>query len=84
MKNRGATEECRRRQLLNGADPTSVTIDGFTVAEIAELLVESLIPARCSACGEIARVEPDAEGYDCANCCGEGTVTSPLIKLGLV
>lgn len=61
------------------------TTDGFTVAEIAEMVADGgLVLARCTACGELAHVEPDAEGYDCANCCANGTVASPLVKLGLI
>ncbi len=69
---------------INWESPEAPAIDGFTVAEIVEMVVDSLIPARCTACGGYAHVEPDAEGYDCAECGASATVTSPLVKLGFV
>jgi len=48
------------------------------------MVVDSLVPARCTECGDEVDVEPDAEGYDCLSCGSVGTVTSPLVKLGLI
>lgn len=59
-------------------------IDGFSQAEIQRMAFESVIQARCSDCDDIQDVEPDARGYDCHSCGAQGTVTSPLVKLGLI
>ena len=65
-----------------GTDKKS--IDSFTVAEIKAFSGDSVVTARCSECGEEHDVEPDATGYDCDRCGTEESVTSPLVKLGLI
>ena len=60
------------------------TIDGFTRSDIERMAFDSVVQARCSECEDIADVEPDARDYDCHSCGAKGTVTSPLIKLGLI
>lgn len=59
-------------------------IDGFTAVEIRHMALDSVVQARCDDCGAIHDVEPDAESYDCPSCDAKGSVTSPLIKLGLI
>lgn len=73
-----------RRASIDWTNPAALAIDGFTVAEVVEMVVDSLIPARCTECGAIHRVETAANGYDCAECYAPGAVTSPLVKLGFV
>jgi len=64
-------------------DP-DLTVDGFTEEEIERMVFDSVVDAKCTECGDLTQVEPDARGYDCHSCGGKGTVTSPLIKLGLI
>lgn len=59
-------------------------VDGFTWEEIEQMAKDSVVTARCIYCQAEVDVEPDAESYDCHECGGAGTVTSPLVKLGLV
>lgn len=59
-------------------------IDGFTEGELLTMLLDAIAIARCDACGEYAAVEPDARDYDCHACDAEHSVTSPLVKLGLI
>jgi len=68
----------------NRNDPDREIIDGFTAVEIRHMATDSVVQARCDDCGAIYDVEPDAESYDCASCEAKGSVTSPLIKLGLI
>ena len=68
---------------INWLDKNAETVDGFTVGEIEYFLIDSVVTARCSDCDCEHEVEPDAEDYDCQGCGALGTVTSPLIKLGL-
>lgn len=59
-------------------------VDGFTWNEIEEFARDSTVQARCTECGDYAVVEPDARDYECASCGAEHSITSPLVKLGLV
>ena len=74
----------KRRSKIDWTNPDAQAIDGFTVADIVEMIVDSLIPAVCAECGARHHVEADADGYDCQECYAPGAVTSPLIKLGFV
>lgn len=66
-------------------DPDVEAVDGFTWAEIEEMALDSVVQARCTECKAEYSVEPDARKYDCYDGCGaKGTVTSLLIKLGLM
>ena len=73
-----------RRDEIDWDDPAAIVIDGFTVAEIRGFSRDSVVTARCSECGEEHDVEPDAEAYDCDGCGTADSVTSPLVKLGLI
>jgi len=64
-------------------DP-DLTVDGFSEEEIERMIFDSVVEARCTECGDLRSVEPDARDYDCHECGAERSVTSPLIKLGLV
>ena len=56
----------------------------FTDDEIAEYVRDSVCDGYCSECDElVSTVEPDAHGYDCPSCDGDGTVASVLVMLGL-
>jgi DNA-directed RNA polymerase subunit RPC12/RpoP len=66
------------------SDPSAVAVDGFTWAEIQEMTTNSIVTARCTECSECVSVEPDAREYDCESCGARRTVTSPLVKLGLI
>jgi len=70
--------------MVNWTDPSSKAVDGFTVSEIQRMTLDSVVTARCSKCDFDHSVEPDAEGYTCQHCQSKGTVTSPLVKLGLI
>lgn len=65
-------------------DDGDIAIDGFTWAEIRAFVFDSVVTARCAACEAEHDVEPDAEDYTCESCQTEASVTSPLIKLGLI
>ncbi len=69
---------------IDWTNPDAIAIDGFTVAEIEVFIMDSVVEARCTSCDEITAVEPDARSYDCEWCEAKGSVTSPLVKLGLV
>ena len=69
---------------IDWKNPTAIAIDGFTVDQIIEMLVDSVATARCSVCNGEQSVEPDARDGACSSCGAIDTVTSPLIKLGLV
>ncbi len=69
---------------IDWRDDHAEAIDGFTVGEVKFFLIDSVVRARCSACGCEHEVEPDAEEYPCDGCAEEHSVTSPLIKLGLI
>jgi len=59
-------------------------VDGFTYAEIELMVFDSVVTAKCDSCGDYCEVEPDARNYTC-HCCGAPkSVTSPLVKLGLI
>lgn len=66
------------------ADQTGEAVDGFSWDDVARFVLDDVVPARCSECGFERQVEPDAQLYDCFECGAEESVTSPLIKLGLV
>ena len=57
---------------------------GFTFNEIESMVFASVVPGICTDCGADRRVEPDANGYDCWECEGKGTVDSVLYTLGMV
>lgn len=69
---------------MDNRNKDDFTVDGFTEAEIEVMVFDSVVQARCTACGDIRDVEPDARGYDCHECGAKRTVTSPLVKLGLI
>ncbi len=69
---------------IDWTNPEAPAIDGFTVAEIVQMAIDSLVPARCAECEAEHHIEPDAEGYDCQECHAPGSVTSPLVKLGFI
>ena len=49
-----------------------------------DLLLDSVQDGICTSCGAIGlSCEPDAEGYTCENC-GEPTVSSPAVLLGII
>lgn len=60
---------------------TAAEGDATRLRELARALDEGVVRATCSACGAEAVVEPDAEGYGCEACGGEGTVSSPILAL---
>lgn len=64
--------------------PDDEAVDGFTWREIDEFVRDSIVQARCTECGDYAGVEPDARDYECASCGAEHSITSPLVKLGLI
>lgn len=71
--------------MIDWTDPTAEAIDGFTVADIERFVYDDVVDAVCTECGAFYEVEPDAKDYNChAGCKARGTVTSPLVKLGLV
>jgi hypothetical protein len=59
-------------------------VDGFTWAELYAVRTESIVCARCTVCAAEHDVEPDATDYDCQECGAKDTVTSPLVKVGLL
>jgi len=59
-------------------------VDGFSEEEIMGMVLDSVVTARCTECGCEREVEPDAENYDCFECDGTETITSPLVKMGLI
>ena len=65
-------------------DDLAEAVDGFTYRDLARMMFDGAADAQCSECGAYAHVEPDAEDYDCPNCDAEGSVTSPLRKVGLI
>jgi hypothetical protein len=66
-------------------NPEEEAVDGYTWAEIRNMVFDSLVEAICDQCGAVYTVEPDARGYDCFDGCrATGTVTSPLVKLDLI
>ena len=66
-------------------DPHDIAVDKFTWSDNAEMALESMILAKCSMCSAVYDVEPDASDYDCFEGCGTtGSVTSPLVKLGMI
>jgi len=67
----------------DGSDE-AMAIDGYTWAEIEAMVHDATVVARCVYCQHELEIEPDARGYDCHECGGAETITSPLIKLGLV
>lgn len=69
---------------IDWSDPNAEAVDGFTVAQIEAFALDSLVEAVCSDCGERHTVEPDARGYRCWQCLTSGSITSPLVKLGLI
>lgn len=53
------------------------------IRRLERILDEGSVDVSCTAkCGNTATVEPDAD-YECAEC-GEGRLTSPLVRLGLI
>jgi|GEM_PF-3413771 len=69
---------------INWDDPQAETVDGFTVAEIKDMVFDDVVSAVCSVCDAERLVEPDAKGYACFECDSPDSFTSPLVKLGLV
>lgn len=69
---------------IDWTDPEAPAIDGFTVGDIEVFVYDSVVDAVCDGCGAPHRVEPDASGYRCHECGGEGLVSSPLVKLSLI
>jgi len=69
---------------IDWTDERAHAIDGFNVGEIKFFLIDSVVTARCSACEYEHEVEPDAENYPCEGCGELSSVTSPLVKLGLI
>lgn len=59
-------------------------VDGFTWYDIWGFALSNVVPARCECCETERDVEPDATNYDCFECGTPGSITSPLVKLGLV
>lgn len=60
-------------------------LGSHSAAELKRMLLfDGMVEAVCSECGESHVVEPDARRYACAACGEKGTVTSPLVKLGLM
>lgn len=53
------------------------------IRRLEKILEDGVVTVKCSAkCGHSAEVEPDAD-YECGEC-GEGRLTSPLVRLGLI
>lgn len=77
-----------KRHRIDWSNPDALAVDGFTVGEIADMALNSLpgacCPARCSECGAEQLVLPTASSCDCQSCGAFDTVTSPLVKLGIV
>jgi hypothetical protein len=69
---------------FNPEDDLEEVIDGFTGADLRTMFFDSVVFARCTECDHLVAVEPDAEDYDCPECDGKGTLTSPLVKLGII
>ena len=69
---------------IDWTDPDAPAVDGFAVGDIEAFVYDSVVDAVCEACGASHRVEPDASGYQCQECGDEGSVSSPLVKLGLI
>lgn len=69
---------------LATAEDEDEAIDGFTMAELQAMVFDGVAFARCTECGDISVVETDARDYDCQLCQAEHSVTSPLVKLGLI
>ena len=66
-------------------DHEPAAVDGFTWREIRAMLTRGIATAVCAQCGHHYDVEPDARDYNCHEGCDAlATVTSPLVKLGLI
>ena len=61
-----------------------IVVDGYTWAEIKAMFYDGVAQARCALCQEEQQVEPDARNYDCHSCGGKQSVSSPLVKIGLM
>jgi len=68
----------------SGFSDDELAVDGFTWGQINEMAKDSVAAARCVYCQAEQEVEPHARKYHCCECGGAETVTSPLVKLGLV
>lgn len=69
---------------IDWTDDQALTVDGFTVGEIKFFLIDSVVIARCACCECEHEVEPDAARYPCEGRGQFDSVTSPLVKLGLI
>lgn len=69
---------------IDWTNQSAEVIDGFTVADIDAFSFDGVVLARCTECGDEREVEPDARRYRCESCGAIGSVTSPLVKLGLI
>jgi tRNA(Ile2) C34 agmatinyltransferase TiaS len=63
---------------------SAIAIDGFTWGEIARMMLQDEVTARCASCKAEYEISPGDSGDHCRECGGRSTVTSPLVKLGLI
>jgi DnaJ-class molecular chaperone len=63
---------------------TGQPVDGFSMAQLRHMIFDGVAQAICTDCSEEHEVEPDTDGRDCPSCGGQGTLTSPLRKAGLI
>lgn len=72
------------RDMIDWNDESAPAVDGFTVGEIKEMAMDSVVTAICEVCYILHEVEPDARDYRCQECKTPRSVTSPLVKLGII
>ncbi len=65
----------------NLSDPA---VDAFTWGDIERMKRRAVVEARCAYCRELVAVDRGAKNRDCPRCGGSETVSSPLVKLGVV
>ena len=58
--------------------------EDLTDDDLLTMVLDAEAEAVCTECGAAHVVEPDASGYDCGECDGRETVTSPLVALGII
>lgn len=61
-----------------------IAVDGYTWAELRDMCFDGVVRARCVFCNDEWEVEPDARNYDCHSCGAKQSISSPLVKLGLI
>lgn len=65
-------------------NPDDEAIDGFTWEEIAIMSLDPIVDAICDRCGAHTEVPPMVCHVDCDECGAAASITSPLVKIGMV